>query len=94
MSLACSVPVNAHEACDRHAQSPPALAPAPMSWACLLKRVFDIDVEHCANCGGCLKIIAAILDPALISKILTHLHLLARAPPRSAARRVDLFQAA
>ena len=89
-----STPVNAHETCDHHAQTPPALAPARMSWACLLKRVFDIDVEHCANCGGRLKIIAAIVDPAVITKILTHLHLPARAPPRSPARRVDLFQAA
>ena len=23
-----------------------------MSWARLLKRVFDIDIEHCPNCGG------------------------------------------
>jgi len=28
-----------------------------------------------------LKIIAAIVDPAVITKILTHLHLPARAPP-------------
>jgi len=62
--------------------------------ACLLKRVFDIDIEYCPNCGGTLKIIAAIVDPAMIAKILTHLHLPARAPPRSSARRVDLFQAA
>jgi hypothetical protein len=75
-------------------QTPPALAPARMSWACLLKRVFDIDMQHCSNCGGRLKIIAAIVDPAVITKILTHLQLPARAPPRSPARRVDLFQAA
>ena len=30
---------------------------ARMSWAHL--RVFDIDIEHCPNCGGRLKIIAA-----------------------------------
>jgi hypothetical protein len=30
-----------------------------MSWARLLKRVFDIDIEHCPNCGRSLKIIAA-----------------------------------
>ena len=30
-----------------------------MSWARLLKRVFDIDIENCSNCGGTLKIIAA-----------------------------------
>jgi len=63
-----------------------------MSWARLLKRVFDIDIEHCPNCGGALKIIAAIEDPPVIVKILTHLGLPARAPPRASARRVDLFQ--
>jgi hypothetical protein len=32
-----------------------------ISWARLLKRVFDIDMQHCPNCGGGeLKIIAAM----------------------------------
>ena len=35
--------------------------PVRLSWAKLLKRVFEIDMEHCPNCGGELKIIAAIL---------------------------------
>ena len=65
-----------------------------MGWARLLKRVFDIDLEHCAQCGGDVKIIAAIEEPAVIVRILTHLGLPARAPPRSPARRLDLFQAA
>jgi len=30
-----------------------------MSWARLLKRAFDIDIEHRPNCGGAPKIIAA-----------------------------------
>jgi len=34
--------------------------PARISWARLLKRVFEIDLERCPNCGGELKIIAAI----------------------------------
>ena len=66
---------------------------ARMSWAQLLKRVFDIDVERC-ECGGQLKIIAAIEAPALIERILTHLGLSAQPPPRTPARRVELFQAA
>ncbi len=69
-------------------------SPARMSWARLLKRVFDIDLEHCPNCGGALKIIAAIEDPPVIARILAHLSLPTRAPPRSPARRLDLIQAA
>ena len=45
----------------------------------LLKRVFEIALEHCPQCGGELKIIAAIGEPAVIAKILTHLGLPARA---------------
>jgi hypothetical protein len=47
----------------------------PYDWARLLKRVFDIDMEHCSQCGGTLKIIAAIEHPPVIAKILTHLGL-------------------
>ena len=59
--------------------------PVRLSWAKLLKRVFDLDLEHCPNCGGELKIIAAILEQPVIEKILTHLGLQARAPPRAPA---------
>ena len=59
---------------------------AEVPHAKLLKRVFDLDLEHCPNCGGELKIITAILEQPVIEKILTHLGLQARAPPRSAAR--------
>ena len=69
-------------------------ARARLSWARLLKRVFDIDIEHCPQCGGKLKIIAAIEEPAVIERILTHLGLSAQPPPRAPARRVDIFQAA
>jgi hypothetical protein len=66
---------------------------ARMSWARLLRRVFDIDVEHC-ECGGKLKIIAAIEEPVLIVRILTHLGLPARSPPRAPARSPPLIHAA
>ena len=60
----------------------------------LLKRVFEIDLEHCPNCGGELKIIALILEAPVIGRILTHLGLAARAPPRSPARAQALLHAA
>ena len=60
----------------------------------LLKRVFEIDLEHCPNCGGELKIIAAIHEQPVVEKILTHLGLQARAPPRAPARGTQLQAAA
>lgn len=77
----------AHEHGHTHGQA------ALMRWARLLKRVFDIDVERCA-CGGNLKILAAIEEPVVIVRILTHLGLPARAPPRAPARELSLDYAA
>ena len=61
--------------------------PAAFTWMRrLLKRVFDIDLQRCPSCGaGELKIIAAILQRAAIGKILTHLGLDPRPPPRGRA---------
>ena len=46
---------------------------AAMTWAQRLKRVFDIDVTTCCECGGDVKIIASVEDPTVIQKILAHL---------------------
>jgi Putative transposase len=104
-----SAPVNANNTANDHRNAPHHSAPAHISWARLLKRVFAIDIdkpdtgtyrcqllrmEQCPQCGGSLTIIAAILDPTVIAKILTHLGLSARAPPRSPARHFALIQTA
>ncbi len=61
--------------------------PQRMGWARLLKRVFDIDLQRCPRCGGGqVKSIAAILERAVIGKILTHVGLEPQPPPRSKAR--------
>ena len=52
----------------------PAERRASMTWAQRLKRVFNIDIESCAKCGGTVKVIASIEDPAVIKKILAHLN--------------------
>ena len=65
--------------------------PHRISWARLLKRVFDIDMQHCPNCGaGELKIIAAILERPVIEKILTHLGLDPQPPPWGRAREAGI----
>ena len=84
------IPAPAENATGHAADHVHALhSPARMSWARLLKRVFDIDIEHCPNCGGSLKIIAAIEEPPVIVRILAHLGLPTRAPPRSPAQRLE-----
>ena len=52
-----------------------------MTWAQRLKRVLKIDIETCDHCGGALKVIASIEDPAVINKILEHLDRRAQAAP-------------
>ena len=60
--------------------------PRRISWARLLERVFDIDMQHCPNCAvGELKIIAATLERPVIEKILTHLGLDPQPPLCAAA---------
>jgi hypothetical protein len=64
-----------------------AARPHRIGWARLLKRMFDIDMERCPNCGaGELKSIAAILERPVIEKILTHLGLDPQPPPKVRAR--------
>lgn len=50
----------------------PAEHRAAMTWAQRLKRVFNIDIETCSECGGDVRIIASIEDPAVIQKILAY----------------------
>ena len=57
---------------DKQDQTPPERH-AAMTWAQRLKRVFNIDIETCSECGGDVRIIACIEDPVVISKILTYL---------------------
>jgi putative transposase len=61
----------------------PALAAAPenvkaksgshsWSWAALMHRAFALDVLACPQCGGRLRLIATLQDPAVIRKLLAH----------------------
>ena len=43
-----------------------------MTWAQRLKRVFNIDVTTCVNCGGAARIVASVEDPTAIRAILAH----------------------
>jgi hypothetical protein len=53
--------------------SPPTPRHVAMNWARRLKRVFGIEIECCAHCGGKLRILASIEEPEVIARILSHL---------------------
>jgi len=52
-----------------------------MTWAQRLKRVFNIDVSICSECGGEASVIACVEDQAVIDKILGHLMKKGALPP-------------
>jgi ribosomal protein S27E len=60
--------------------------PRRLSWCQLLARVFAIDVTECPDCGGRMKIIAALTEPASIRSYLEGVGLPARPPPIAPAR--------
>ena len=72
------------ETCNgRHAELPSTYR---RSWATLLARVFRIDVTKCPDCGGPMRIIAALTGPSSIRHCLQGMGLPARAPPIAPAR--------
>ena len=43
-----------------------------MDLAALMRRAFDLDVLACPRCGGRLRVIATVQDPAVVRTILAH----------------------
>ena len=85
------------KAVDDPQERTPAERRASMSWAQRLKRVFNIDIETCRDCGGAVKVIACIEAPVVIKQILDHLKHKAetsesRALPESRAPPAGLHQ--
>ena len=46
---------------------------AKRRWAELLRLVYEVDPLQCPKCGGQMRVIALIQEPAVIDKILNHL---------------------
>lgn len=42
-------------------------------WAEMIKRVFEVDPLVCPRCHGEMRIVAFIIDPTVIDRILRHL---------------------
>ncbi len=63
------------------------------AWACLIKRVYEIDPLKCSSCGGSMRIISVILEHKIVTKILNHLAKKGikpgRAPPEQKAHSIS-----
>jgi Putative transposase len=57
-----------------------------IDWAVLMKRTFGFDVLTCPRCSRRMRLMATIMDPATIRKILDHLRVRADPLPRAPAR--------
>ena len=58
------------------------------SWSLMLSRVFKIDVLKC-TCGGDLKPLGAVQDPAEIRRYLKHFNIEYDPPPRGPPKLVQ-----
>ena len=67
---------------------PETAEPTQLTWAQRLKRAFEFDVTVCPLCGGTLRVISDITDPAIIDNILTHIRQ-SRAPPVHAQKHLS-----
>jgi hypothetical protein len=57
-----------------------------VDWATLLRRFFKVDVLTCARCGGRLRVLGKITDPALVRLVLESVGLPRHAPSVARAR--------
>ena len=57
-----------------------------LDWRTLLQRVYKIDVLTCRRCCGRLRVLAVIMAPQVVRRILEHLHLPADPPQLAPAR--------
>jgi hypothetical protein len=55
---------------DEAQDQTPAERHVATTWAQRLKRVFNIDIETCRECGGAVKVIACIDDPVVLRRYL------------------------
>jgi hypothetical protein len=51
-----------------------------VTWAALIKAVYEVDPLKCPKCGGTMRIVGFIEEPAVIEKILRHCQLWKEAP--------------
>jgi len=62
------------------------LKPVPSKgWAAMIRKVYEVDPMLCPRCGGRMKVVAFLTEPAIVDRIIDHLRLtfVAERPPPS-----------
>lgn len=63
-----------------------------VDWSTLLRRCFETDVLACPSCGGRLRVLGEITEPATVRLVLESLNMPTEAPKPARARDpTDLF---
>jgi hypothetical protein len=63
-----------------------------LDWAKLLHRTFEVDVWCCPKCGGRVRVLGLVTEPALVKRVLESLGMATEAPRAARARDpTDLF---
>ena len=75
-----------------HREHPPTHRSVYRTYAELMRRTFQIDVEICPSCGGRLKLRALVIEAHNIERLLRHLGEPLEAPKRAPARDPPYFQ--
>src|SRR5207244_1251709 len=63
--------------------------PRRLDWEMLMKRTWGLEVLICLGCAGRMRMIALIESEQTARRMLTHLGLPARAPPRGCRRHFN-----
>jgi hypothetical protein len=58
-----------------------------LSWSVLMKRTLGLEVLTCSRCAGPMRLVSVIENEQVARRILAHLGLPTRAPPRGRIRR-------
>ena len=75
---------------EKHAEAADCRHGNNYLWAELMRRSLGLDVLACPRCGGTLRLIALIEDPAVIQRVLRHLGLPTEIPEAQPARAAPL----
>ena len=58
-------------------------------WAAMIRKVYEVDPMTCPRCGGRMKVVAFLTEPAVVDRIIDHLKLTfaAEKPPPDVVHR-------